>query len=134
MIAVWKPNMKKLSALGLVAIAALVAVLAMMGLSTPAQAYPELQIGVTASSTVLYGGQKFTATAKSNVDCSWNLEWNGVEREGVSSSGSDFQTRYTAPQVNRITKIPLHATCAYDASATSSARAAATASRTIMIT
>jgi LPXTG-motif cell wall-anchored protein len=135
---VWEPNVKKLSAFGAVVLAALVAVLAMLGLPMPAQAYPELFIDLAASPHVLYGGQSFTATAKSNVTCSWTIEWNGVVRHGESKTGSDFNTVYRAPRVSRTTKIPLHGTCAYDAAETPTAAratgASATFSRTIMIT
>ena len=138
MIAVWEPNMKKLPAFGVVALAALIAVLAMLGLSAPAQAYPELKIDLDANPRVLYGGQHFTATASSDVTCRWTLEWNGVVRHGRSASGSNFDTIYTAPQVTRITKIPLHGTCVYDAaeqpSGARAAAAPATVTRTITIT
>jgi len=131
MIVVWEPNMKKLSALAVLAIAAL---LAMLGLSAPAQAYPELRIDLTASPTVLYGGQSFTASATSDVSCSWTLSWNGSARRGHSNTGTPFTPSYTAPKVTRITKIPLRGTCVYDAAATPTARAGATVKRTVMIT
>jgi len=137
MIVVWEPNMKKLPTFGVVALAALVAVMAMLGFSTPAQAYPELRIELNASPQVLYGGQHFTAIADSNVTCAWTLEWNGVVRHGRSATGSNYTTTYTAPQVKRITKIPLHGTCIYDSTAKPTSRttgAPATWSRTIMIT
>ena len=137
MIVVWEPNMNKLSSLAVVAIAAVMTLLAMLGLSTPAQAYPELKIDLTASPTVVYGGQRFTAHASSDVACSWSVEWNGVARHGQSNTGSPFATTFTAPRVSRITKIPLHGTCVYDSSSASTARAtapSATWTRTVTIT
>jgi LPXTG-motif cell wall-anchored protein len=87
---------------------------------------------------VLYGGQSFTATGKSNVACSWTVEWDGVVRHGQSKFGANYDTVYRAPRVSRITKIPLHGTCVYDsAEHPRDARVAAgpaTFSRTIMIT
>jgi LPXTG-motif cell wall-anchored protein len=127
--------MKKLTSLGVAAFAALIAVLAMLVAQSPAQAYPEVQIGLKVDRQVLYGGQKFTATASSNVHCSWNLEWNSKVRKGHSFTDSDFRTTYTAPAVIKTTKIPLHGTCSYDSSETpSAARSSATWRQTIMIT
>jgi LPXTG-motif cell wall-anchored protein len=126
--------MKKLTSLGVAAFAALLTVLAVVGSSSPAQAYPEIQINLEVNRSVLYGGEDFTATASSNgTTCSWTLEWNGVVRNGTSSDGDNnpFKTTYTAPQVSKVTKIPLHGTCEYTSP---SARGAATWSRTIMIT
>jgi len=126
--------MKKLTSLGVAALAALLTVLAVVGSSSPAQAYPEIQINLEVNRSVLYGGEDFTATASSlGATCSWTLEWNGVVRNGTSSDGDNnpFVTTYTAPQVSKVTKIPLHGTCEYTSP---SARGAATWSRTIMIT
>ncbi len=126
--------MKKLTSLGVAALAALGIVLAVLGSLSPAQAYPELQINLEVNRSVLYGGENFTATASSTgATCSWTLEWNGVVRNGTSSGGdtNPFKTTYTAPDVTKVTKIPLHGTCEY---AAPSARGAATWQRTIMIT
>jgi LPXTG-motif cell wall-anchored protein len=128
----WEPNMKKLTSLGVAAFAALVAVLAILGSQTPAQAYPELSIDLSVNRSVLYGGENFTATAKSTgVTCAWTLEWNGDSRNGVSSTGAPFETTYTAPEVSKVTKIPLDGVCSYTAP---TARGAATWERTIVIT
>jgi LPXTG-motif cell wall-anchored protein len=126
--------MKKLTSLGVAAFAALLTVLAVLGSSSPAQAYPEIQINLVVNRSVLYGGETFTATASSNgTTCSWALEWNGDTRHGTSSGGdvSPFKATYTAPQVTKVTKIPLHGTCEY---AAPSARGSAIWQRTIMIT
>jgi len=126
--------MKKLASLGVAAFAALVTLLAVLGSLSPAQAYPEVQINLEVNRSVLYGGQNFTATASSTgTTCTWALEWNGVLRNGTSSNGdaNPFKTTYTAPDVSKVTKIPLHGTCEYTAP---SARGAATWQRTIMIT
>ena len=100
---------KKVLSLG---VAALVGLLAMIGLAPAAQAYPEVIIDLTAQPTVLYGGETFTATATSNVDCDWTLEWNGASRD--KNASQEFVTVYTAPEVTKITKIPLHGTCVYE--------------------
>ena len=127
--------MKKLSSIGAVAFAALIAALAMLGFSSPAQAYPDLRFDLTVNRSVLYGGESFTATASSQgATCAWTLEWNGVVRPGASSTGHDFVTAYQAPKVTKVTKIPLHGTCVYNARTAPSARAGATWERTIMIT
>ena len=127
--------MKKLTSLGVAAFAALVAVLAILGSQTPAQAYPEVSIDLEVNRSVLYGGETFTATASSTgVTCSWTLEWNGDSRHGSSSADDPFKTTYTAPEVTKVTKIPLHGTCVYAAPVSSSARGTATWGRTIMIT
>jgi LPXTG-motif cell wall-anchored protein len=124
--------MKKLSPIGALALAALVAGLALLGFSGPAQAYPDVRIDLSVNRSVLYGGQSFTATAKSDgITCAWRLEWNGDVRHGASSGGHDFVTSYHAPQVKRVTKIPLHGTCTYASSGT---RGATAWERTIMIT
>jgi LPXTG-motif cell wall-anchored protein len=130
----WEPTMKKLSSLGVVALAALIAVLAMLGFSAPAQAYPDVRIDLTVDRQVLYGGETFTATATSNVTCAWNLEWDGKVRQ---STGTQFVTTYRAARVTKVTKIPLHGTCGYSARTAPNARGAAGAAtweRTLMIT
>jgi LPXTG-motif cell wall-anchored protein len=131
---------KKVLSLG---VAALVGLLAIIGLAPAAQAYPEVIIDLTAQPTVLYGGETFTATATSNVDCDWTLEWNGDSRD--KNASQEFITTYTAPDVTKITKIPLHGTCVYtlpDGATPVTGRQAAKAAagplvtwkRTIMIT
>jgi LPXTG-motif cell wall-anchored protein len=130
--------MKKPSTLGAVALAALVAVLAMLGFSAPAQAYPDARVELTVNRSVLYSGQDFTVRASASASCDWSLEWAGDVRTGTSSSGRDFTATYTAAQVTKVTKIPLHGTCVYSSSASTSAasgaRTAATWQRTVVIT
>ncbi len=131
----WEFVMKKTISLGLAAFAALVAVLAIVGSQSPAQAYPEISIGLSVNRDVLYSGQDFTATAHANVTCSWDLEWNGVVRKADEHPNVDFVTTYTAPKVTKVTKIPLHGTCVYDAAETpTAARTTAAWQRTIVIT
>jgi LPXTG-motif cell wall-anchored protein len=131
----WEPIMKKFTPLGALALAALIAVLAMLGFSGPAQAYPEVSINLTVNRQVLYGGETFTATASStNTVCAWTLEWDGIVRTGSSATDDPFKTTYTADEVTKITKIPLHGTCSYAGTTNTSARGAATWTRTIIIT
>jgi len=88
-----------------------VGLFAAIGFAPSAQAYPEVVIDLSASPTVLYGGQQFTATATANVVCSWTLEWNGDSHHRTGHH--NFVTKFTAPDVSKITKIPLHGTCGY---------------------
>ena len=63
--------MKKWASLGVAAFAALIAVLAVSGSLTPAQAYPELSFKLDTNRSVLYGGQTFTeGTSGSTVNSS----------------------------------------------------------------
>lgn len=127
--------MKKLSSIGAVAFAALIAGLALLGFSSPAQAYPEVQINLTVDRSTLYGGESFTATASSQgTTCTWSLEWNGNVRQGSSASNNPFVTTYKTARVTKVTKIPLHGTCTYAGTGRTTARGAATWSQTIMIT
>jgi LPXTG-motif cell wall-anchored protein len=131
----WETTMKKLSSMGVVALAALIAALALLGFSSPAQAYPEGSFDLRVDRSVLYGGESFTATASSQgTTCAWTLEWNGDVRRGASNTNHDFVTAYQTPQVTKVTKIPLHGSCAYNARTAPSARAGSTWERTIEIT
>ncbi|RNL60625.1 LPXTG cell wall anchor domain-containing protein [Nocardioides marmoriginsengisoli] len=106
---------------GYVAVAAIAALLVTLGITSSAQAYPDVQISLTASKQVVYGGDSFTATATANVDCDWSLAWDGSTPTG---DGTRFVTTYQAPQVTEITKIPLTGSCDY-ADPSKSARSAA---------
>lgn len=107
---------------GYAAVGAIVALLGILGFSTSAQAYPDVQHSLTASQQVVFGGDTFTASATSNVDCDWDLTWNGQARQG---DGVDFSTTYTAPQVTSVEKMVLVGSCAYVEPADGSAKAAA---------
>ena len=127
--------MKKLSSFGSVAFAVLVAGLAMVGFSAPAQAYPEAQVDLQVNRDSLYSEQKFEATASSDLTCNWTLEWHGTKREGQSYTHHDFRTSFTAPAVTSETRIRLRGTCSYTAeNAPQNARGATTAERTVEIT
>ena len=122
---------KKMSSFGTVAFAVLVAGLAILGFSAPAQAYPEAQVDLKVNKDTVYSGQKFQATASSDTTCDWTLEWNGTVQEGQSSAHHDFHASFTAPEVTSETKIPLKGTCRYTPENT---RGTATAERTVEIT
>lgn len=111
---------------------------AAVALAPSASAYPEAVINLTVDRQTLFEGEQFTATGTSNVDCDWTTEWNDVVRTGTGSNGSPFQTTYTAPDVEDVTKIPLNGVCQYtDPSTESGERTAAgdsTFTRTIIIT
>lgn len=113
---------------------ALLALLGSFGMAPAAQAYPDVIIDLTVNRQVLYGGENFTATGTSNVDCSWTTEWNDVVRTGPGTPADAFTTTYTAPEVTQVTKIPLHGTCEYVDPTVRAAATTATWERTIMIT
>lgn len=98
---------------GVVVIAAFAALLVTLGFTSSAQAYPDVQITLTTNKAVVSSGDAFTATASANVDCAWNLDWNGEVRPGTGQ----LVTTYTAPVVTKITKIALTGVCSYGASA-----------------
>lgn len=131
----WEFVMKKLMPLGVAAFAAFVAVLAILGAQSPAQAYPEVSISLSVDRDVLYGGQDFTATAKGNVTCDWDVAWNDTVRNAHEAPNVAFNTTFTAPKVTKVTKIPLRGTCMYDAAEQPTATRTTTAwQRTIVIT
>lgn len=107
---------------GFAAVAAIAALLGILGFSGSAQAYPDIQQSLTVDQQVVYGGDSFTATASANVDCAWDLEWNGQERTG---SGAGFSATYVAPQVTAVEEIALVGTCQYAAPVTGVSRATA---------
>ncbi len=120
-----------------VLVVALLALLATLSLAPAASAYPDVAIDLSVNRQTVYGGEQFTSTASSDVDCTWTVEWNGDTR--TSGATTQFQTTFTAPDVTKVTEIPLHGTCAYDApsAARTNARALAGSSswsRTIVIT
>ena len=126
--------MKKLMPFGVAVCSLVIAVLAILGAQSPAQAYPEISIGISVDRDTLYGGQDFTATATANVTCAWAVEWNGSTRKADEAPKASFQTTFTAPKVKKVTKIPLHGTCVYDSGENPTARTAAAWNRTIVIT
>jgi LPXTG-motif cell wall-anchored protein len=106
--------LKKLTSFGALGFAALIALLALAGFQSPAQAYPEVQIDLRVDHQTVTSGESFTATASSDVQCSWKLEWDHKVSRGESSSGSDFVTTFKAKPVKTTTQIPLNGTCTYD--------------------
>ncbi|MFL6158690.1 MAG: LPXTG cell wall anchor domain-containing protein [Marmoricola sp.] len=81
-----------------------------LGFSSSAQAYPDVQVNLTVTKQIVYGGDSFTATTESNVTCDFSTEWGGTTRPGT---GTSFSTEYVAPAVTRITKVPLTGECTY---------------------
>jgi LPXTG-motif cell wall-anchored protein len=129
---------KKLASFSATVVVGLVAAI---GFAPSAQAYPEVVINISVGRTVVFGLHDFTAVASANVTCNWTLEWNGVTR--TRAGHKTFTTTFRAPNVSRVTRIPLHATCVYTvpsgARAVTSRTTATTASqatwrRTIVIT
>jgi hypothetical protein len=90
-------------------LAAIAVVLVSLSLSGSAQAYPDARVELTVSHKVVSAGDSFTATGTSNVACALDLEWNDVVRH--SSPTKHFATRYVAPQVSKVTTIPLKGGC-----------------------
>lgn len=99
--------MKKFAIAAFLAIVALVATFA---LTNSAQAYPDVVIQMDGSPEVIYGGEDFTVSASANVSCGWEIDWNDESR---AAKGTAFETTFTAPDVEKITKIWLHGSCAY---------------------
>ena len=95
---------------GYVALAAIAVVLASLGLSTAAQAYPDSRVQLTVSHKVVSSGDSFTATGTSSVACALDLEWNNVVRR--TSSAKRLTAEYVAPDVTKVTTIPLTGECA----------------------
>lgn len=120
--------MKKLA---YVVVAAFAAFLVMLGLHSPAQAYPDVDVSLTASRTIVNSGDSLTVTAASNVACAWSESWNS---EGRTSSGSSFVTTYVAPRVTKITKLLVQATCSYAAPGRSARAAAQSWAKELTIT
>ncbi len=111
-----------MSNFGYAAVAAIAALLGILGISSSAQAYPDVQHRLTVDRQVVFGGDSFTATASANVDCDWNLGWNGQARQG---DGAVFETTYVAPQVTAIEQMDLVGVCTYEEPASESSRTAA---------
>jgi hypothetical protein len=118
---------------GYVVLAAIAAVLVSLGLSSSAQAYPDARIELTVNHQVLYSGDTFTATGTSSVACTLDLEWNDVVRH--SAPTKRFATTYVAPQVTKVTKIPLTGVCQVaDSSAGKSAASVSTLRNKLTVT
>jgi hypothetical protein len=100
----------------------LVAVAACVGLGPTAQAGSGPAFRVTVDHPSVRSGQRLTATATATTSCDWVLEWNGDRR--VDHARASAAT-WSAPQVSRPTRIPLHATCFYTSSAPSRHRGVA---------
>lgn len=90
-------------------LAAFAAVLVSLALSSSAQAYPDARIDLTVDHQVVYAGDSFTATGTTTVACAMDLEWNDVVRNG--GAVKRFAATYVAPEVTRVTQIPVHAVC-----------------------
>jgi LPXTG-motif cell wall-anchored protein len=114
------------------ALAVSAAWLTVLGLSSSAQAYPDVQINLTVNKPVVYSGDTFTATAAANVQCDWSVSESDSVQPG---SGTTMVATYVAPKVDKITKIPLTGVCSYsDPSAAVRSSAAATYQRTTTVT
>ena len=107
----------------------------LVGLAPAAQAYPEVQFSASVNKQVVYGLASVTGTAVANVHCDWQIEWNGSTASAIGVK--KFTTAFKAPDVKKVTVIPMRFTCAYDANETvTGTRSAVNASwtRTINVT
>lgn len=111
--------------------AAFVALFVINPLSNPAQAYPEIQARITSDHEVVYAGAAFTVSATSNVSCAWDLNWDGSTR---AVSGTAVSSKFVAPSVSKITKLPLSGVCSYANTSFRSATAATTQPQKLTIT
>lgn len=91
-------------------IAASAALFATLFLHNPAHAYPNVQASLSASDHDLVSGEEFVVTASSSAQCDWALKWDGTNR---AVSGTQFQTRFVAPQVSQATTVALTGVCTY---------------------
>lgn len=92
------------------ALAAFVALFATLFLHNPAQAYPDVQASLSASDHDLVSGEEFAVTASSSAECNWSLDWDGTNR---AVRGTQFQTKFVAPEVTKVTTVPLTGVCNY---------------------
>ncbi|HET6154470.1 MAG TPA: hypothetical protein VFE15_16115 [Marmoricola sp.] len=114
------------------AFAVCAALLTVLGVSSSAQAYPDVQINLTVNKPVVYSGDTFTATAASNVACAWSVSESDSVKPG---NGTTMVATYVAPKVSKVTKIPLTGVCSYvDPSGAARSTAEATAQRTTTVT
>jgi hypothetical protein len=92
------------------AFAGFVAIFATFVLSNSAQAYPQVQARLSSDHEIVYGGASFTINAISNVSCTWAIDWNA---DTTAVSGTEVSTKFVAPRVSKITKLPLTGVCSY---------------------
>lgn len=92
------------------ALAVLVVALSCVAGAPAAQADRGPRFTVTVDRHVVRGGERFTSTATATTECAWILEWGGDRR---TTSARTLVATYSAPEVTRPTRIPLHATCFY---------------------
>lgn len=84
-----------------------------------AHAYPDSpNITINLPSSTLYGGDGFTFTAVSDVDCDWTITYNDGRASGVAAvqtgTGKSITGSYRTRVVSAKFTSPLVATCAYD--------------------
>lgn len=101
------------------------AILALVPIGAAQAVYVDPTMDLSASKTTVVEGTTFTARATANLTCDWTLSFSGTAETG---SGKAFSTEFTAPDVDKKTKLPLVGTCGYDDVAPSAAPAAASAS------
>ena len=82
----------------------LLAALAVVVTPIGAQAYPEVQCEVTVSPQSLKSGQKLTVRGSSGSSLDWRVTFAGETRTGT---GTEFRTRFTAPEVTAETTLQL---------------------------
>lgn len=94
-----------------VVVAALLALLGLVGLAPSAQAYPTPVLTLSLSASKVFSDKDFTATAKANVSCTKiTLSWSG---QTGSAAGSSVTHTFHAPVVTKPTYVTVYATCEY---------------------
>ena len=89
-----------------------VAALAILVPSFPAQAYPDVTVSVSTRTVVGGEDMTITATANGTPDCAWQLTYRGETK--TADSGSSITEVFQTPEVDEVTKNNAHATCTFD--------------------
>ena len=108
--------------LKLVGAAAAASIVALVPIGAAQATYVDPTMDLSASKTTVVEGSTFTARATSNLTCDWTLSFSDTAKTGA---GKAFSTEFTAPDVDKKTKLPLVGTCAYNDAAPSAAPATA---------
>jgi LPXTG-motif cell wall-anchored protein len=89
-----------------------VAALAILVPSSPAQAYPDVTVSV--STRTIVGGNDMTITATVNgvSSCAWQLTYRG--ETATADSGGSITAVFDTPKVDKVTKNIATATCTVD--------------------
>lgn len=97
--------MKKLAA---VVAACALALLGLVSVGGPAQAYPQEGFTVHLVAKTVHSGATVSAVARSFNACAWTGRFAG---QTEADAGKTFRMSFTAPTVHHPTNVPLHVSC-----------------------